>query len=98
MRWFRGAEDRHEAHIHAGGLDKDVQLVETDDVNDEIDAAYRTKYHRYAPRIIDSIVSPASPRCDAQARAALVGDGHLDPHLANRPLPSFPMGSGFAWP
>ena len=37
--WFRGAADRHEAHIHAGGVDKDVLLVEMDDFNDEIDAA-----------------------------------------------------------
>jgi hypothetical protein len=61
--WFRGAQDRHEAHIQAGGVDKDVFLVETDDINDEIDAAYRTMYHRYAASIIDAIVSP-------QARAA----------------------------
>jgi hypothetical protein len=61
--WFRGTQDRHEGHIHAGGVDKDVLLVETDDINDEIDAAYRTKYHRYAASIIDTIVSP-------QARAA----------------------------
>jgi hypothetical protein len=56
--WFRGAQDRHEAHIHAGGIDKDVLLDETDDMNDEIDAAYRTKYRRYAASIIDSIVTP----------------------------------------
>jgi hypothetical protein len=61
--WFRSVQDRHEGHIQAGGVDKDVLLVETDDMNDEIDAAYRTKYHRYAARIIDAIVSP-------QARAA----------------------------
>src|SRR6266550_9317437 len=46
--WFRGAQDRHEAHIQSGGVEKDVRLVETDDMNDEIDAAYRTKYRRYA--------------------------------------------------
>src|SRR5207302_8480219 len=39
--WFRGAQARHEAHVEAGGLDKDVRLVETGDLNDEIDAAYR---------------------------------------------------------
>ena len=61
--WFRGAQVRHEAHIRAGGLDKDVRLVETDDVDDELDAAYRAKYHRYAESIVGSIVSP-------QARAA----------------------------
>ena len=52
--WFRGAQVRHEGHIEAGGVDKDVLLVETDDMNDEIDAAYRSKYRRYA----ESIVSP----------------------------------------
>ena len=61
--WFRGAQVRHEAHIQAGGVDKDVRLVETDDLNDQIDAAYRTKYCRYAASIVDTIVSP-------QARAA----------------------------
>jgi hypothetical protein len=56
--WFRGAQDRHEAHIHAGDVEKDVLLVETDDVNDEIDAAYRTKYRRYAASIVDTVVTP----------------------------------------
>src|SRR5947209_12621307 len=56
--WFRGAQDRHEAHIEAGGVGKDVLLVETDDINDEIDAAYRAKYRRYAASIIGSVVSP----------------------------------------
>jgi len=58
--WFRGAQDRHEAHIHAGGVDKDVLLAETDDMNDEIDAAYRTKYRRYAASIIGSILTPGA--------------------------------------
>ena len=55
--WFRGAQLRHQAHIRAGGIDKDVHLVETDDLNDEIDAAYRTKYHRYADNIVSSIIN-----------------------------------------
>jgi len=46
------------AHIGAGGVDKDVLLVETDDVKDQIDAAYRSKYRRYAESIVGSIVSP----------------------------------------
>jgi len=61
--WFRAAQALHEAHIQAGGIDKDVLLVETDDVDDELDAAYRAKYRRYAESIVGSIVSP-------QARAA----------------------------
>jgi hypothetical protein len=63
--WFRGAQTRHEARIQTGGVDKDVLLVETDDLNNEIDAAYRTKYRRYAASIIDAIISP-------QARAAML--------------------------
>ena len=55
---FRGAQARHEAHVQAGGVDKDVRLVETDDVDDELDAAYRAKYRRYADSIVDTIVSP----------------------------------------
>jgi hypothetical protein len=61
--WFRGAQVRHDGHIQAGGVDKDVRFVETDDMTDALDAAYRAKYHRYAASIVDSIVSP-------QARAA----------------------------
>src|SRR5438067_2504326 len=61
--WFCGAQVRHEAHVQAGGVDKGVLLVETGDMSDEIDGAYRTKYHRYAASIVDSIVSP-------EARAA----------------------------
>jgi hypothetical protein len=61
--WFRSAQSRNEARIRAGGVEKDVLLVETDDVNDELDAAYRTKYGHYAASHIDSITSP-------EARAA----------------------------
>ena len=58
--WFRGTQASHEGHIRAGGVDKDVTFVEEPDahVNEQIDAAYRTKYRRYAASIIDSIVSP----------------------------------------
>jgi hypothetical protein len=58
--WFRGVQTRHEGHIRAGGVDKDVTFVEESDsdLNGQIDAAYRTKYRRYAASIISSIVSP----------------------------------------
>jgi hypothetical protein len=29
--WFRGTQDRHEGHISAGGVDKDVVFVEADE-------------------------------------------------------------------
>jgi hypothetical protein len=38
--WFRGAADSHQAHVRAGGIERDVSLVEIDELNDEIDAAY----------------------------------------------------------
>ncbi len=58
--WFRGVQTRHEGHIHAGGVDKDVTFVEVDAdhaINDQIDAAYRTKYRRYAANIINSTLT-----------------------------------------
>lgn len=56
--WFRGAQARHEAHIRAGGVEKDVDLVERNDVNDQVNAAYREKYGRRYPSIVPSIVAP----------------------------------------
>ena len=59
--WFRGTQTRHEGHIRAGGVSKDVTFVEvdaSDTINEQIDAAYRTKYRRYAASIISSIVTP----------------------------------------
>jgi hypothetical protein len=58
--WFRGVQTRYEGHIRAGGVDKDVTFVEESDsnINDQIDAAYATKYRRYAS-ITNSMVTPA---------------------------------------
>jgi hypothetical protein len=61
--WFRGAQSRHEARIHAGGVEKDVELVETANEGDAVDAAYEAKYGRRYPTIVPSIVA-------TQARAA----------------------------
>lgn len=59
--WFRGTQVRHEGRIQAGGVDKDVTFVDADpDINDQIDAAYRTKYRRYAASIVGSTVTPAA--------------------------------------
>lgn len=60
--WFRGVQSRHEGHIQAGGVKKDVIFVEADDpnLNDQIDVAYRTKYRRYAGSILDSMVTPGA--------------------------------------
>ncbi len=60
--WFRGTQVGREGHIQAGGVDKDVIFVEEADpeINAQIDAAYRTKYRRYAASIISHIVSPGA--------------------------------------
>ncbi|RPI95131.1 MAG: DUF2255 family protein [Chloroflexi bacterium] len=65
--WFRGVESRHEGQVRAGGVVKDVTFVEDSDpaINEQIDAAYRTKYRRYAASIINSIIS-------LEARAATI--------------------------
>jgi hypothetical protein len=75
--WFRGVQDHHEGHIRAGGVDKDVLFVEPDDdgINEEIDAAYRTKYQRYDARYVDPMASP-------EARAATIKLVPRPAHLA----------------
>ena len=57
--WFRGAQEMHEGRIRAGGVEKEVTFVEAEhDLEEEIDAAYRQKYRRYAGRILDSVLTP----------------------------------------
>jgi hypothetical protein len=59
--WFPGTQVRHQGHIRAGGVDKDVTFADADpDRNDQIDAAYRDKYRRYGPSIIGGVVNPAA--------------------------------------
>jgi len=57
--WFRGTEDRNQGHVRAGGVDKDVRFVEpAEDINDEIETAYRTKYQRYGASLVDPLFTP----------------------------------------
>jgi hypothetical protein len=60
--WFCATQERHAGHIEAGGIGKDVSFVaETDDdLNDRIDAAYRTKYRRHGGRYVDPMVAPTA--------------------------------------
>ncbi len=62
--WFQAAQARHAGHISSGGVDRDVTFVEATDpsLHEVIDAAYRTKYHRYGGTYVDPMVAP-----DAQA-------------------------------
>jgi hypothetical protein len=57
--WFRATQMRHEGRIRAGGVAKDVTFVDAeDDTNDQIDDGYRSKYRRYAPSIVGSVLTP----------------------------------------
>lgn len=57
--WYRATRGRHEGRIRAGAVERDVMFIDADHaVNDRVDAAYRTKYRRYAANIVDSIVTP----------------------------------------
>ena len=64
--WFRGVQVQHEGRIWAGGVEKDVTFVEETDpaINDQIDAAYRTKYGRY-PQYV-------APMLTAEVRATTI--------------------------
>jgi hypothetical protein len=58
--WFRRVQARHEGHIQAGGIDKDVTLVEVADasINDELDAQYRAKYSHHSQSVVESVMTP----------------------------------------
>jgi hypothetical protein len=56
--WYRRATARPAAHIHVPGLDRDVNLAPADPaLTAKIDAAYRAKYHRYGPAILNPMTS-----------------------------------------
>ena len=61
--WFRGTQARGQGHIRAGGVDKDVSFsfIDPDDeVNDQIDSAYRAKYRRYPASYVDAVLTPGA--------------------------------------
>lgn len=59
--WFQGTQERHEGHIQAGGVDRDVSFVDAGhDTDDDLDAAYRAKYLRYPANIVGSVLTPAA--------------------------------------
>jgi hypothetical protein len=65
--WFRGVLTCHAGRIRSDGIDKEVTFVEvTDlDINNQVDAAYRSKYGHYEAEYVDPMVAP-------DARAATI--------------------------
>lgn len=56
--WYRGTRAHHEGRIQTGGVSKDVTLADADEeINDQVDSAYRRKYGHYAAYIIKAITS-----------------------------------------
>jgi hypothetical protein len=81
-QWFRGTQERHEGRIRAGGVQQDVTFVNAGhDVDDEVDAAYRAKYRRYAGSILNSVLTTEArsttikvvPRSPGSSSAATAG-------------------------
>jgi hypothetical protein len=57
--WYRGTQETHQGRLRAGGLQQDITFVDADNgIDDEVDAAYRAKYRRYAGSILNSVLTP----------------------------------------
>jgi hypothetical protein len=58
--WFRHVQLQHEGHIEASGVTKDVTLVDASSdeaLNNQIDAAYRSKYRKYSATYVDPMIA-----------------------------------------
>jgi hypothetical protein len=59
--WFQGTQETHEGRLRGGGAQQDVTFVDAGHaIDDEVDAAYRAKYRRYAGSILNSVLTPAA--------------------------------------
>lgn len=57
--WYRAVQETHDGRISGGGVERDVKFEDVDPaINDQVDAAYRSKYRRYAGRILNSCLTP----------------------------------------
>lgn len=59
--WYRRALASGTGSIRAGGVERAVAFeAAPEEAQGAIDAAYHAKYDRYGPRIVGSVVGPAS--------------------------------------
>lgn len=57
--WFKGTQTRHEGHISAGGVERDVTFAPIDpSLHPAIDHQYRTKYAHQPVQYVDPCVTP----------------------------------------
>jgi len=56
--WYRGAISTNRARITVSGQSWDVALEQVDSsLGPQIDAAFQTRYSRYSPNIVNSVLS-----------------------------------------
>jgi len=60
--WFQGVATRHQAVIRTAGHAQRVGIEEQEDRWAEIDAAYRTKYERYATSFLPALLTEKARR------------------------------------
>ncbi len=57
--WFRGTQVRHEGHIQAGKVGKDVRFEDAGaEIYEQVDEAYRSKYRHHTASIINTVLTP----------------------------------------
>lgn len=74
--WFHHIQRRPEARIVAGGITKDVTLLDVSSdeaLNNEIDAAYQSKYGKYGATYVPPMIAP---QARATSRKLVVSDTH----------------------
>jgi hypothetical protein len=87
--WYRHARERRDGHIQAGGVDKDVTFAyAVHDLDDQIDAACRAKYHRY-PSYVDPMIS-LQARATTTRLVPRAADPASNPEQAGRAEMSVP--------
>jgi len=61
--WFQRALHSGQGRIQAGGLERDVAFREPEpDAAARVTAAFHSKYDRYGPSIVGTVVSPEAER------------------------------------
>jgi hypothetical protein len=61
--WYQRALTSGTGRIRAAGIERDVHITRATDADDTvIDAAYHTKYDRYGPKIVNTVVGPSAAR------------------------------------
>jgi hypothetical protein len=62
--WYSSTRAQYEGHIQAGGVAKDATFVDADDdLSEDLDFAYRSRYRRYSATLASSWVNGVCDPC-----------------------------------